>query len=166
MAIADRAELAEQLAFLQNSVGSILDPFSSFLCLRGMRTLALRLQRRVANDDELAAWLEHQPQVASVLYPGLNSHPQHELALRQMRGAGGLISLYLASDGARRFLEATQLFTLAESLGGVESLISQPAKMTHERQAQLGIGDNWCACRSASSMSRICAAICSRRRRP
>jgi cystathionine gamma-lyase len=149
VAIADRAELAEQLAFLQNSVGSILDPFSSFLCLRGMRTLALRLQRHVANAGELAAWLEQQAQVASVLYPGLSNHPQHELALRQMRGCGGLISLYLACDGegTRRFLEATQLFTLAESLGGVESLISQPAKMTHasipaERRAQLGISDN------------------------
>ena len=149
VAIADRAELAEQLSFLQNSVGSILDPFSSFLCLRGMRTLALRLQRHVVNAGELAAWLEQQPQVASVLYPGLGSHPQHELAVRQMRGCGGLISLYLAGDGeaARRFLEATQLFTLAESLGGVESLISQPAKMTHasipaERRAQLGISDN------------------------
>ena len=149
VAIADRAELAEQLSFLQNSVGSILDPFSSFLCLRGMRTLALRLQRHVANAGELAAWLEQQAQVASVLYPGLSNHPQHELALRQMRGCGGLISLYLACDGegTRRFLEATQLFTLAESLGGVESLISQPAKMTHasipaERRTQLGISDN------------------------
>ncbi len=149
VAIADRADLAGQLAFLQNSVGAILDPFSSFLCLRGMRTLALRLQRHVANAGELAAWLQHQPQVASVLYPGLPSHPQHDLASRQMRGAGGLISLYLASDGegARRFLEATRLFTLAESLGGVESLISLPAKMTHasippERRAQIGISDN------------------------
>ncbi|QLC74627.1 PLP-dependent transferase [Pseudomonas sp. LPB0260] len=149
VAVADRAELAEQLAFLQNSVGGILDPFSSFLCLRGMRTLALRLQRHVDNAAELAAWLERQPEVASVLYPGLASHPQHALARQQMRGFGGLISLYLAADGegTRRFLEATTLFTLAESLGGVESLISQPAKMTHasipaERRAQIGIGDN------------------------
>ncbi|MDP3813686.1 PLP-dependent aspartate aminotransferase family protein [Pseudomonas sp.] len=147
--VADKPELAEQLGFLQNAVGGILDPFSSFLCLRGMRTLALRLQRHVDNAMQLAAWLERQPQVAAVLYPGLPSHPQHELAARQMRGSGGLISLYLATDaeGTRRFLEATQLFTLAESLGGVESLISQPAKMTHasippERRAQLGIGDN------------------------
>ena len=149
VAIGERPELAEQLAFLQNSVGSILDPFSSFLCLRGMRTLALRLQRHVDNAGELAAWLERQPQVASVRYPGLPSHPQRDLARRQMRGAGGLISLYLASDGegARRFLEAVRLFTLAESLGGVESLISLPAKMTHasipaERRGQLGISDN------------------------
>ncbi|HLA32857.1 MAG TPA: PLP-dependent aspartate aminotransferase family protein [Pseudomonas sp.] len=149
LVVADKPELAEQLGFLQNAVGGILDPFSSFLCLRGMRTLALRLQRHVDNATQLAAWLERQPRVASVLYPGLPSHPQHELAARQMRGSGGLISLYLATDaeGTRRFLEATQLFTLAESLGGVESLISQPAKMTHasippERRAQLGIGDN------------------------
>ncbi len=149
VAVADRPELAEQLAFLQNAVGSILDPFSSFLTLRGIRTLALRLQRHVDNAMQLAEWLELQPKVASVVYPGLKSHPQHELAARQMRGFGGLITLYLAADaeGTRRFLEATQLFTLAESLGGVESLISQPAKMTHasippERRAQLGITDN------------------------
>jgi cystathionine gamma-lyase len=149
VALADRAELAEQLAFLQNSVGGILDPFSSFLCLRGMRTLALRMQRHVDNAAELAAWLERQPEVASVLYPGLSSHPQHALARQQMRGFGGLISLYLATDdaGTRRFLEATKLFTLAESLGGVESLISQPAKMTHasipaERRAKIGISDS------------------------
>ncbi|UTW08286.1 trans-sulfuration enzyme family protein [Pseudomonas benzenivorans] len=149
VAVADRPELAEQLAFLQNSVGGILDPFSSFLCLRGMRTLALRLQRHVDNASELAAWLERQPQVASVLYPGLASHPQHHLARRQMRGFGGLVTLYLACDGegTRRFLEATELFTLAESLGGVESLISQPAKMTHasipaERRELIGITDN------------------------
>lgn len=147
--VADKPELAEQLGFLQNAVGSILDPFSSFLCLRGMRTLALRLQRHVDNAMQLASWLEQQARVASVLYPGLPSHPQQALAARQMRGSGGLISLYLATDaaGTRRFLEATRLFTLAESLGGVESLISQPAQMTHasipaERRAQLGIGDN------------------------
>ncbi len=149
VAVADRPELAEQLAFLQNAVGSILDPFSSFLTLRGIRTLALRLQRHVDNALQLAEWLERQPKVASVIYPGLKSHPQHELAARQMRGFGGLITLYLATDaeGTRRFLEATKLFTLAESLGGVESLISQPAKMTHasippERRAQIGITDN------------------------
>ncbi|MGH8352994.1 MAG: trans-sulfuration enzyme family protein [Pseudomonas sp.] len=149
VAVADRPELAERLAFLQNAVGSILDPFSSFLTLRGMRTLALRLQRHGENALQLAEWLERQPQVAAVLYPGLPSHPQHALAARQMRGFGGLITLYLATDGegTRRFLEATRLFTLAESLGGVESLISQPARMTHaaippERRAQLGVTDN------------------------
>jgi len=149
VAVADRPELAEQIAFLQNAVGSILDPFSSFLTLRGIRTLALRLQRHVDNALQLAEWLERQPEVESVVYPGLKSHPQHELAARQMRGFGGLITLYLATDaeGTRCFLEATRLFTLAESLGGVESLISQPAKMTHasippERRAQIGITDN------------------------
>lgn len=149
VAVADRPELVEQLAFLQNAVGSILDPFSSFLTLRGMRTLALRLQRHGENALQLAEWLERQPKVATVLYPGLPSHPQHALAARQMRGFGGLISLYLATDGegTRRFLETTRLFTLAESLGGVESLISQPARMTHasippERRAQLGVTDN------------------------
>ncbi|WP_397452962.1 trans-sulfuration enzyme family protein [Pseudomonas sp. NA-150] len=147
--VADRPELIEQLTFLQNAVGSILDPFSSFMTLRGMRTLALRVQRHVDNAQQLAEWLEQHPKVTSVVYPGLKSHPQHALAARQMRGFGGLITLYLATDadGTRRFLEATKLFTLAESLGGVESLISQPAKMTHaslpaERRAQLGITDN------------------------
>lgn len=148
VATSSRPDL-EQLAFLQNSVGAILDPFSSFLTLRGMRTLALRLERHVANALQLAEWLAQQPQVESVVYPGLVSHPQHELAQRQMRGGGGLITVYLASDadGTRRFLEAVRLFTLAESLGGVESLISQPAKMTHasippERRAEIGISDN------------------------
>ncbi|MGV8916530.1 MAG: trans-sulfuration enzyme family protein [Pseudomonas sp.] len=147
--VADRPELVEQLTFLQNAVGSILDPFSSFMTLRGMRTLALRVQRHVDNAMQLAQWLEQDPRVTSVVYPGLKSHPQHALAARQMRGFGGLITVYLATDaeGTRRFLEATKLFTLAESLGGVESLISQPAKMTHaslpaERRAQLGISDN------------------------
>ncbi|ERI53951.1 PLP-dependent transferase [Pseudomonas sp. AOB-7] len=149
LVVADRPELAERLGFLQNAVGSILDPFSSFLCLRGMRTLALRLRRHVDSAQQLAEWLEQQAQVAAVVYPGLPSHPQYELAARQMAGGGGLISLYLAGDaeGTRRFLEATRLFTLAESLGGVESLISQPARMTHasipvERRAQIGIHDN------------------------
>jgi cystathionine gamma-lyase len=149
VAVANRPELAEQLAFLQNAVGSILDPFSSFLTLRGMRTLALRMQRHVDNALQLALWLEEQVKVARVVYPGLASHPQRALAQRQMRGFGGLITVYLATDaeGTRRFLEATKLFTLAESLGGVESLISQPAKMTHasippERRAQIGITDN------------------------
>jgi cystathionine gamma-lyase len=149
VAVANRPELAEQLAFLQNAVGSILDPFSSFLTLRGMRTLALRMQRHMDNALQLALWLEEQVKVARVVYPGLASHPQRALAQRQMRGFGGLITVYLATDaeGTRRFLEATKLFTLAESLGGVESLISQPAKMTHasippERRAQIGITDN------------------------
>lgn len=145
---ARHAELAERLGFLQNAVGAIAGPFDSFLALRGVKTLALRMQRHCANALDLAQWLERQPQVARVHYPGLSSHPQHELARRQMQGFGGMIALELASDlaGAKRFLEGVQLFALAESLGGVESLIEHPAIMTHasipaQTRAQLGIGD-------------------------
>jgi len=142
-------DLRERLGFLQNSVGAIASPFDSFLALRGVKTLALRMQRHVASALALAQWLEAQPQVARVHYPGLESHPQHELAKRQMRGGfGGMISIDLRTDlaGARRFLEAVQIFALAESLGGVESLIEHPAIMTHatipaETRAKLGIGD-------------------------
>ncbi|HEY4066820.1 MAG TPA: PLP-dependent aspartate aminotransferase family protein [Burkholderiaceae bacterium] len=141
--------LRERLAFLQNSVGAIASPFDSFLALRGVKTLALRMQRHCASALDLAEWLQKQPQVARVHYPGLESHPQHGLAKRQMRGGfGGMISLDLRSDlaGARRFLEAVRIFALAESLGGVESLIEHPAIMTHatipaETRAALGIGD-------------------------
>ena len=140
--------LAEKLGFIQNSVGAIQGPFDSFLVLRGIKTLALRVERSSANALLLASWLEQQPQVAKVYYPGLESHPQHLLARRQMQGFGGIVSIDLATDvdGARRFLEACEVFTLAESLGGVESLIEHPALMTHasippERRAELGIGD-------------------------
>ena len=141
--------LRERLGFLQNAVGAIASPFDSFLALRGVKTLALRMQRHVASALALAQWLEAQPQVARVHYPGLESHPQHELAKRQMRGGfGGMISLDLRTDlaGTRRFLEAVRIFALAESLGGVESLIEHPAIMTHatippETRAKLGIGD-------------------------
>lgn len=142
------AELRERLGFLQNAVGAIAGPFDAFLTLRGVKTLALRMQRHCENALELAQWLERQPQVARVHYPGLPSHPQYALAQRQMRAFGGMISLELRSDlaGARRFLEAVQIFALAESLGGVESLIEHPAIMTHasipaETRAALGIGD-------------------------
>lgn len=141
-------DLAERLGFLQNSVGAIAGPFDAFLTLRGVKTLALRMERHCSNALELAQWLERQPQVARVHYPGLPSHPQHALACRQMRGFGGMISLDLDTDlaGARRFLEQVKLFALAESLGGVESLIEHPAIMTHasipaENRARLGIGD-------------------------
>ncbi len=114
-----------------------------------MKTLALRMERHCANALDLARWLEQQPQVKRVYYPGLASHPQHELARRQMKGFGGMISLDLDTDlaGSRRFLENVQLFALAESLGGVESLIEHPAIMTHasippENRAALGIGDS------------------------
>jgi cystathionine gamma-lyase len=143
-----RTALSERLAFLQNAVGAVAGPFDSFLALRGLKTLALRMERHCANASELAAWLEKQPKVRRVSYPGLISHAQHTLACRQMKGFGGMITIYLDSDlaGARRFLENTRLFALAESLGGVESLIEHPALMTHgsippEQRAQLGIDD-------------------------
>jgi cystathionine gamma-lyase len=144
------AALRERLGFLQNAVGAIASPFDSFLALRGVKTLALRMQRHVASALALAEWLEAQPKVVRVHYPGLESHPQHALAKRQMRaGFGGMISLELRTDlaGTRRFLEAVQIFALAESLGGVESLIEHPAIMTHatipaETRAKLGIGDS------------------------
>lgn len=140
--------LREQLGFLQNSVGAIQGPFDSFLVLRGIKTLALRVERSSANALELAQWLEREPKVRRVHYPGLESHPQHALARRQMNGYGGIISIDLDTDlaGARRFLERCEIFTLAESLGGVESLIEHPALMTHAtippaQRAELGIGD-------------------------
>ena len=142
----------ERLGFLQNAVGAIAGPFDSFLALRGLKTLAIRIERHNANALDLAQWLERQAQVARVHYPGLPSHPQHALAKTQLfatgGGYGGMISLDLKTDlaGARRFLEAVKLFTLAESLGGVESLIEHPALMTHatiplETRNKLGIGD-------------------------
>ncbi|KWU52748.1 cystathionine gamma-synthase [Pseudomonas palleroniana] len=141
-------ELAQRLGFLQNSVGAIAGPFDAFLTLRGVKTLALRMERHCSNALELATWLEQQPQVSRVYYPGLASHPQHELARRQMHGFGGMISVDLNSNlaGATRFLENVRIFALAESLGGVESLIEHPAIMTHASipaatRAQLGIGD-------------------------
>lgn len=146
--VGDNPELAERVGFLQNSVGAIAGPFDAFLTLRGVKTLALRMERHCQNALELAQWLEQQPQVARVYYPGLPSHPQHALACRQMRGFGGMISLDLNTDlaGARRFLEQVKIFALAESLGGVESLIEHPAIMTHasipaENRARLGIAD-------------------------
>ncbi len=141
-------EWCEQLGFLQNSVGAIAGPFDSFLALRGVKTLAIRMERHCRSALELARWLEQQPEVRKVYYPGLESHPQHELAKRQMDGFGGIISIDLKTDlpGARRFLECCSVFALAESLGGVESLIEHPALMTHATippvtRAKLGIGD-------------------------
>jgi cystathionine gamma-lyase len=143
------APMREQLGFLQNAVGAIAGPFDSFLTLRGIKTLALRMQRHCENALALAQWLEAQPQVKRVRYPGLPSHPHHALAQRQMHGYGGMISIDLATDlaGTRRFLERCQVFALAESLGGVESLIEHPAIMTHAtipppQRTQLGIGDS------------------------
>jgi cystathionine beta-lyase len=147
--VGDRPELAEQLAFLQNSVGGVAGPFDSFLVLRGMKTLMVRMERHCSNALELAHWLEKHPKVKRVHYPGLVSHPQHDLAKKQMRLFGGMISVELNCDkqGTMKMLERCELFALAESLGGVESLIEHPAVMTHASvpQAQreaLGIKDN------------------------
>jgi cystathionine gamma-lyase len=145
----DEPALAERLKFLQNAVGAILGPFDSFLALRGLKTLALRLERHSANAQAIAEWLERHPKVRRVRYPGLKSHPQHALAQRQMDGFGGMVTVELDTDraGAERVLAALHLFTLAESLGGVESLIELPAAMTHasipaEQRLALGLSDS------------------------
>jgi cystathionine gamma-lyase len=149
--VGDRSDLGpiiDRLAFLQNAVGAVAGPFDSFLAMRGLKTLALRMERHCANALSLASWLEQHPKIQLVRYPGLPSHPQHDLAAHQMHGFGGMVTIHLDSDlaGTRRFLEHTKLFSLAESLGGVESLIEHPALMTHgsipaEQRAALGIGD-------------------------
>ncbi|KFN41923.1 cystathionine gamma-synthase [Arenimonas metalli] len=147
--VGDDAGLAERMTFLQNAVGGIQGPFDSFLALRGLKTLHLRMKAHCANAMELASWLEKHPAIDKVIYPGLASHPQHALAKRQMQGFGGMISIYVkgGGDAARQFMERCKLFALAESLGGVESLVNHPAIMTHasvppERRAALGIADN------------------------
>lgn len=150
VAIGDNDDLAERLAFLQNSIGAVAGPFDSFLALRGLKTLPLRLERHCQSAMTIAAWLEAHPKVEKVYYPGLVSHPQHALAKQQMTGGfGGMITAILKGDLAdsRRFLERCSLFALAESLGGVESLIEHPAIMTHasvppEIRAELGISDS------------------------
>lgn len=145
---AEGMTLAERLAFLQNATGAVPGPFDCFLALRGIKTLALRMRRHEENALRLATWLEGHPRVRRVLYPGLASHPQHELARRQMKGFGGMLSFELDGtlEDARRVLSRVRLFTLAESLGGVESLIEIPALMTHasvppEVRAQIGLSD-------------------------
>ena len=144
----DDKDMTEKLAFLQNAVGAVQGPFDSFLALRGLKTLALRMERHCANAAAVAGYLEGHPKVERVYYPGLKSHPQHELAERQMPGFGGMVTAVLRGglDESRRFLERVEIFALAESLGGVESLIEHPAIMTHaslpaEVRAELGIGD-------------------------
>ena len=134
---------------LKDMTGAVLGPQEAFLILRGLKTFEIRMQRHCDNALELAGWLEGQAKVRRVRYPGLASHPQHELAKRQMRGFGGVISFDLDTDlaGTVRFLEACELITLGESLGGVESLIEHPAIMTHasippEQRARIGIGDS------------------------
>ncbi len=146
--VGGNAELRERLRFLQNAVGAVSGPFDSFLALRGLKTLSLRMERHCQNALRIAEWLEGRPGVARVIYPGLPSHPQHALARRQMNGYSGIVSAVLAGglERARRFLGRCRLFTLAESLGGVESLIEHPALMTHasippRQRAALGIDD-------------------------
>jgi cystathionine gamma-lyase len=146
--VGDNPELAERLGFLQNAVGAVAGPFDSFLALRGLKTLALRMERHCSNAAAVAAWLEPHPAVEKVHYPGLKSHPQHGLARRQMKAFGGMVTFILRGGEpvARRFLERCRIFALAESLGGVESLCEHPAIMTHasvppERRRELGISD-------------------------
>ena len=131
--VGDNPTLAEQLGYLQNAVGGVLDPFSSFLTLRGIRTLSLRIERHSSNALALARWLEQQPQVEKVWFPWLESHPDYSLARRQMSQPGGMISIVVKGDAERAeaVIKKLRLFTLAESLGGVESLVSQPFSMTH-----------------------------------
>ena len=142
------AELDARLRFSQNAYGAILSPFDSYLVMRGLKTLGVRMQRHGENAMAIAQHLEASAKVKRVIYPGLSSHPQHELAQRQARGFGGMVSFELDGDlaGTNRFLEALRIFALAESLGGVESLIEHPGPMTHasvpaEMRAQLGISD-------------------------
>jgi cystathionine beta-lyase/cystathionine gamma-synthase len=132
MLVTSRDDLAERLAFVQNAAGGVPGPMDCWLALRGIKTLPLRMRQHDANGRRIAEWLTHQRGIEKVYYPGLPSHPQHELACRQMSGFGGMISIELGDvTRARRFVEATRVFALAESLGGVESLIGHPASMTH-----------------------------------
>ena len=141
-------ELYDKLQFLQNAVGAVLGPFDCFLVLRGIKTLAIRMERHEQNAIKIAQFLENHPKVRRVIYPGLKSHPQHELARKQMSGFGGIITFFIKGglEAARRFLERVKIFSLAESLGGVESLIEHPAIMTHaslpkEVRDKIGISD-------------------------
>ncbi len=146
--VGDRPETRERLGYLQNAVGAIQGPFDSFLALRGLKTLALRMERHCSNAEAVARYLEDHPKIERVFYPGLESHPQHALAGQQMRAFGGMVTAVIAGglDAARRFLERVDIFALAESLGGVESLIEHPAIMTHaslpeDKREELGISD-------------------------
>ena len=147
--VGDDQELARQMAFLQNSVGAVAGPFDSFLAMRGLKTLHLRMREHCTSAMTLATWLEKHPRVQRVIYPGLKSHPQHSLAKRQMDAFGGIISMEVNGGlkKARQVLERCKLFALAESLGGVESLIEHPAIMTHAsippaNRKRLGISDS------------------------
>ena len=141
-------ELYDKLQFLQNAAGGVPGPFDCFLVLRGIKTLAIRMERHAGNALKIAQFLESHPKVRKVIYPGLSSHPQHELAKRQMTGFGGIVTFFIKGglEAARRFLERVKVFSLAESLGGVESLIEHPAIMTHaslpkEIREKIGISD-------------------------
>lgn len=146
--VGDNQELIDKIAFLQNSCGAVAGPFDSFLVLRSLKTLSLRMEKHCHNAKHLANWLNTHPKVKRVIYPGLESHPQYPLAKEQMKEYGGMISMVIQGglDSAKRFLSRCELFTLAESLGGVESLIEHPAIMTHasvpaEKRKSLGIED-------------------------
>ena len=148
VAVCSSDALADRLAYLQNSIGAVAGPFDSFLALRGLKTLDVRMERHCASALQIAAWLDQDKRVERVLYPGLPSHPQHDLANMQMSGFGGIVTFFIKGglDNARTFLENCEVFALAESLGGVESLVDHPAIMTHasvpaERRAELGISD-------------------------
>ncbi|MGT2993773.1 trans-sulfuration enzyme family protein [Legionella pneumophila] len=148
--VGDNPMLSDKIAFLQNSCGAVAGPFDSFLVLRSLKTLSVRMQRHCENANHLANWLSSHPKIEKVIYPGLKSHPQYSLAKEQMNDFGGMISLVLKGslEDAKRFLARCELFTLAESLGGVESLIEHPAIMTHasipvEQRKALGIEDGF-----------------------
>ncbi|APF02701.1 TPA: PLP-dependent aspartate aminotransferase family protein [Legionella pneumophila] len=148
--VGDNPALSDKIAFLQNSCGAVAGPFDSFLVLRSLKTLSLRMQRHCENANHLANWLSTHPKIEKVIYPGLKSHPQYSLAKEQMNDFGGMISMVLKGnlEDAKRFLARCELFTLAESLGGVESLIEHPAIMTHasipvEQRKALGIEDGF-----------------------
>ena len=146
--VTKRDDLAEQLAYLANAVGSILGPFDSFLVMRALKTLPVRMKAHCESAAEIATWLEAHPKIEKVYYPGLKSHPNHDVATKQMHGYGGMVTTVIKGglDPARKFLERCQIFSLAESLGGVESLVEHPAIMTHasipaDIRASLGIDD-------------------------
>jgi len=147
--VTSRPELAERIRFIHNSAGPVLSPFDSYLVLRGIKTLDVRLERHNASAMRIAQWLEARDDIERVVYPGLPSHPQHEIAKKQMTGFGGMITIFVSGgiDRSRTMLERVNIFALAESLGGVESLVEHPAIMTHasvppEKRAELGIDDN------------------------
>ena len=149
VAVVKTPEMAERMAFLQNSVGAVQGPFDSYLALRGLKTLPLRMKATCENALKLAQWLETDSRIEKVIYPGLSSHPQHQLAKKQMRGFGGIVTILVKGgiDETRAMLEKCSIFALAESLGGIESLVNHPAIMTHasipyEERQKIGINDN------------------------